>query len=193
MCGEKSCQTGDGSLALGSPPHVRGKGCTTHVLLPFSGITPAYAGKSYRCPVRSCFPEDHPRVCGEKGRGHRPARCGRGSPPHVRGKGLLQIFVTKPLGITPACAGKSRSGLGLSPAPTDHPRMCGEKEEHSMGFAVKTGSPPHVRGKAFSMWLYTPCMRITPAYAGKSFLYVFLSLFKKDHPRVCGEKVVPDV
>ena len=191
MCGEKSCQTGDGSLALGSPPHVRGKGCTTHVLLPFSGITPAYAGKSYRCPVRSCFPEDHPRVCGEKGRGHRPARCGRGSPPHVRGKGLLQIFVTKPLGITPACAGKRGKGNEQSNGNGDHPRTCGEKQCKVLLVHFPSGSPPRMRGKGERKRRHGNSGRITPAYAGKRSAACVCFLQDRDHPRVCGEKMMP--
>ena len=30
--------------------------------------------------------------------------------------------------------------------------------------------------------------RITPAYAGKSFVYSCYGAFNRDHPRVCGEK-----
>ena len=31
--------------------------------------------------------------------------------------------------------------------------------------------------------------RITPAYAGKSFVTVFVLNFGEDHPRLCGEKL----
>ena len=33
------------------------------------------------------------------------------------------------------------------------------------------------------------CIRITPAYAGKSWYAVLLIFSDQDHPRVCGEKV----
>ena len=33
-------------------------------------------------------------------------------------------------------------------------------------------------------------MRITPAYAGKSILLVFQSAVNRDHPRICGEKLI---
>ena len=31
-------------------------------------------------------------------------------------------------------------------------------------------------------------IRITPAYAGKSYRYSFRKICNKDHPRLCGEK-----
>ena len=31
---------------------------------------------------------------------------------------------------------------------------------------------------------------ITPAYAGKSCVFVFFCVLKWDHPRVCGEKLL---
>ena len=33
---------------------------------------------------------------------------------------------------------------------------------------------------------------ITPAHAGKSFLFVLLFAKQKDHPRTCGEKFFQD-
>ena len=31
-------------------------------------------------------------------------------------------------------------------------------------------------------------IRITPAYAGKSFAFAMIILYSRDHPRLCGEK-----
>lgn len=50
-----------------------------------------------------------------------------GSPPHVRGKVKLVPERGVTLGITPACAGKSRIRPRTAAAFGDHPRMCGEK------------------------------------------------------------------
>ena len=45
-----------------------------------------------------------------------------------------------------------------------------------------------MRGKGPAV-VYLACKeRITPAYAGKSFLYRLLLCLCRDHPRVCGEK-----
>ena len=46
MCGEKSSHTGELSLPLGSPPHVRGKDLIPALCCVVPGITPACAGKS---------------------------------------------------------------------------------------------------------------------------------------------------
>ena len=83
---EKTFQSLSVCRFVGSPPRMRGKARLFHELSPFTGITPAYAGKSSSCSHWSRFPEDHPRVCGEKG-----SFCCRfcavvGSPPRMRGK-----------------------------------------------------------------------------------------------------------
>ena len=45
-----------------------------------------------------------------------------------------------------------------------------------------------MRGKEHYAGLdYNP-IRITPAYAGKSFRFFILEGLKEDHPRICGEK-----
>ena len=86
---------------------MRGKENNRCTLFCKSGITPAYAGKSYTQLFLATTPRDHPRVCGEK-----PALILRitvlqGSPPRMRGKVLVpkDLFVFG--GITPAYAGKS--------------------------------------------------------------------------------------
>ena len=45
-----------------------------------------------------------------------------------------------------------------------------------------------MRGKAKSDYLGPLEGRITPAYAGKSFIFFRSSFLSADHPRVCGEK-----
>ena len=152
----------------GSPPRMRGKGTRIRQNLERVGITPAYAGKSYRCLVRSCFPEDHPRVCGEKEDMKKAGLNPIGSPPRMRGKACSACFHLRYLGITPAYAGKSqldpfRSGLGQ-----DHPRVCGEKCAWFWFRPLNWGSPPRMRGKAEVDITEWPQNRITPAYAGKS-------------------------
>ena len=71
-------------------------------------ITPAYAGKRTAGRNLLFARWDHPRVCGEKGCCKFSSRNHSGSPPRVRGKGVVHILVPEPLGITPAYAGKSR-------------------------------------------------------------------------------------
>ena len=86
MCGEKSVMEIIGTIAMGSPPRMRGKVVGSEELPGVVGITPAYAGKSHpACPERSRT-VDHPRVCGEKNQNLEWADSVLGSPPRVRGK-----------------------------------------------------------------------------------------------------------
>ena len=107
VCGENLSGQHAGGVRKGSPPRVRGKLCTLYFLSPLIGITPACAGKTALhtpgCPPR----RDHPRVCGENSRAKTMKRCGRGSPPRVRGKPRLIAFAVSGSRITPACAGKT--------------------------------------------------------------------------------------
>ena len=71
--------------------------------------------------------------------------------------------------ITPACAGK---------------RVCIPMRSCGGGIA------PRVRGKAPPWTTRGFRCRITPACAGKSTQRNQVTSHQKDHPRVCGEKVV---
>ena len=66
VCGEKfyvdEVLPGD----TGSPPRMRGKAAEQERQRLHSGITPAYAGKSYTQMYFATTARDHPRVCGEK-------------------------------------------------------------------------------------------------------------------------------
>ena len=47
-----------------------------------------------------------------------------------------------------------------------------------------------MRGKVALTLAADVCGRITPAYAGKSYLNRHFPKFKQDHPRLCGEKSI---
>ena len=127
VCGEKPYGYYQKDGHEGSPPRVRGKATHGGIGAILRGITPACAGKSTLTQAMPAGGRDHPRVCGEK----RDLRGGlffiRGSPPRVRGKGFPVLVVETAVGITPACAGKSRAGYRCRPRRRDHPRVCGEK------------------------------------------------------------------
>ena len=127
MCGEKDFKSAHPSQQLGSPPRMRGKvlqWCREDF---FSGITPAYAGKSNRRGSPQYNNRDHPRVCGEKFFliGLHPNT--QGSPPRMRGKATVAVVLAFRLRITPAYAGKSGLVTPHAPFRMDHPRVCGEK------------------------------------------------------------------
>ena len=87
---------------------MRGKGSPSNKLLDIIGITPAYAGKSQSCHNCAMVHRDHPRLCGEKRHKVYRKRADQGSPPPMRGKGIVNELSRKLDRITPAYAGKSR-------------------------------------------------------------------------------------
>ena len=153
-------------------------------------ITPAYAGK--RNIERGCKNgfEDHPRVCGEKSKYRGICALLPGSPPRMRGKELCPFTTMSAARITPAYAGKSLTIPKLYTRNRDHPRVCGEKEVRHQSRASGIGSPPRMRGKVLYYGSKDLTTRITPAYAGKSTVRRSRRGGRRDHPRVCGEKLV---
>ena len=129
-------------------------------------------------------------MCGEKQMADYAATEYGGSPPHVRGKASLPVLDTCLLGITPACAGKSKSCSMPVQAMQDHPRMCGEKGFGNQMDARRSGSPPHVRGKGLSFSFCISRYGITPACAGKRKFGIIIMDLSLDHPRMCGEKLL---
>ena len=154
------------------------------------GITPAYAGKSVFLALRSAISWDHPRVCGEK----KPlpaCPAGRqGSPPRMRGKACLKRPSGPGLRITPAYAGKSAGMACNGQIRQDHPRVCGEKVDGGRNRSRQMGSPPRMRGKERLAKNQRSVHGITPAYAGKRKVCDGSRHETRDHPRVCGEKII---
>ena len=105
-CGEKTNIILNALIIVGSPPHMRGKALSTRYHTPFSGITPAHAGKSCLHSL-PCQPrQDHPRTCGEKLILSPFSASIVGSPPHMRGKAESSARRPNFERITPAHAGK---------------------------------------------------------------------------------------
>ena len=127
VCGEKAYSKEMAGSEWGSPPRMRGKVLWAKLYWSMIGITPAYAGKSFKVKEFACKDGDHPRVCGEK----LPPHCcfcpAPGSPPRMRGKEVLSHRSELCFGITPAYAGKSFPFFGFIRLHWDHPRVCGEK------------------------------------------------------------------
>ena len=138
-----------------------------------------------------------------------PFTANWGSPPRMRGKDFHVGDGLRFAGITPAYAGKRGGFHRQLSRVKDHPRVCGEKRLSDEAEPCKRGSPPRMRGKARTLGFSIVCLRITPAYAGKSLIrkptktlkaritpaYAGKSCIRvasigrsRDHPRVCGEK-----
>ena len=148
VCGEKLRESRGLNRTRGSPPRMRGKVFDADYSILRSGITPAYAGKSY---TRTCYAynvRDHPRVCGEKHAAPVSAIWSAGSPPRMRGKEAAGKLCSPGRGITPAYAGKRMIIVPVGETHRDHPRVCGEKHSRAPAAHNDWGSPPRMRGKA---------------------------------------------
>ena len=167
MGGEKRIELIDSCIAEGSPPRGRGKADSFSGIHTASGITPAWAGKSFSSAMVSRISWDHPRVGGEKAAAALTLHGPVGSPPRGRGKAIVEEVIDVPGGITPAWAGKRspvRAGRSRS---QDHPRVGGEKQARDAYDEEVAGSPPRGRGKVNALLLIKIHFWITPAWAGK--------------------------
>ena len=167
-CGEKADIQVKDTPPEGSPPRMRGKACSHAHAHHERRITPAHAGKRGALFAKEDKPLDHPRACGEKLQIQVYNVQLLGSPPRMRGKGLMGNRPDVASGITPAHAGKSIFYSFLLYMLWDHPRACGEKRQNRIVGYKGKGSPPRMRGKALHMAHFAILFRITPAHAGKS-------------------------
>ena len=108
----------------------------------------------------------------------------------MRGKRFAFKHCLLYLRITPAYAGKTAYSDGVEVGASDHPRVCGENADNIKLIRIPDGSPPRMRGKPGAQGLHCHKNRITPAYAGKTFLLHSFMRGHRDHPRVCGENVI---
>ena len=168
MCGENFTPLPCDMMSAGSPPRVRGKQTPIASATSFWGITPACAGKTTVATAATRGYRDHPRVCGENYQWQRFSPSRAGSPPRVRGKLALCASGARGGGITPACAGKTRTAGRHGRQTGDHPRVCGENALSIFGCSPDEGSPPRVRGKQARRKIGLKFLGITPACAGKT-------------------------
>ena len=90
------------------------------------GITPAYAGNTYKNRGIKCGSKDHPRLRGEHVERYWKADGQEGSPPPTRGthlKSSSDLLINR---ITPAYAGNTNVALDATMLKGDHPRLRGE-------------------------------------------------------------------
>ena len=92
---------------------MRGKPDYTYVAYSDGGITPADAGKTFRCSFDAFRCRDHPRGCGENHFRIMTVAARMGSPPRMRGKPLRAVLIVVDIGITPADAGKTKQYQNL--------------------------------------------------------------------------------
>ena len=113
-----------------------------------------------------------------------------GSPPRRRGKDKAEHLVQDHIGITPAQAGKRCYLCASTKSSWDHPRVGGEKAKITPRLKRCRGSPPRGRGKVVRPDVVAKATGITPALAGKSYVFGPFRPGSWDHPRVGGEKQI---
>ena len=187
-CGEKPVLSTMLRAASGSSPRMRGEATSIIAICIMERITPACAGRSRHLRPLALGSGHHPRVRGEKLVALQASLACFGSPPRVRGEVHIRTFVLAVVGITPACAGRSRRRQRPPMPARDHPRVCGEKYRYSYINKPVKGSPPRVRGEGARCDEIGDHAGITPACAGRSLLALSAISISADHPRVCGEK-----
>ena len=130
----------------GSPPPTRGtRFFASSAVLPI-GITPAYAGNTYRDFYLFACNLDHPRLRGEHPLVAMLANLPKGSPPPTRGTHHLSPFINSSFGITPAYAGNTLYTSIVFYFSEDHPRLRGEHAMEKLKSSFDVGSPPPTRG-----------------------------------------------
>ena len=145
MCGKDFYKHFGFLIHEGSPPHVRERLILGRLEGTGNGITPACAGKTGQSLRSRRSGRDHPRMCGKDYQLPKALFTNPGSPPHVRER-LVYPRRRRPCpGITPACAGKTKLWLTVTPHLQDHPRMCGKDFAPIYDVHGRLGSPPHVR------------------------------------------------
>ena len=88
-------------------------------------------------------------------------------PPRARGRVHRKWLISNVLGITPACAGKSRGWSCRTPWTGNHPRVRGEERRRYLRASSQWESPPRARGRVEDQNLMPVVLGITPACAGK--------------------------
>ena len=125
----------------------------------------------------------------------------------MRERHVLRDDVAVNLRITPARAGKTRPACHRHERRQDHPRSCGKDvPSHSTSrpqdgsprscgkdifqlywISLNLGSPPLVRERPYVTDNLSVHTGITPARAGKTWVFCYGVWVKWDHPRSCGK------
>ena len=191
MCGEHHGLEHLLHAHRGSSPHVRGAQSVFAGAEWCEGIIPACAGSTRACRRWCAWSWDHPRMCGEHRRTMRAYQYPSGSSPHVRGALGPFPHVRPQRGIIPACAGSTLVLPWLFRCLRDHPRMCGEHSVPGISLCNHTGSSPHVRGAPTGLSAQFLHPGIIPACAGSTITLNLSTSTGRDHPRMCGEHLLP--
>ena len=110
----------------------------------------------------------HPRVGGENLVASRFRHVHDGSSPRGRGKLVEDEHRRVALGLIPAWAGKTTTGLASGLIWAAHPRVGGENRAARARSRRTSGSSPRGRGKLIRVDTQLLHVRLIPAWAGKT-------------------------
>ena len=95
--------------------------------------------------------------------------------------------VLRPMGNTPAYAGKTSPLPRRLPGMRKHPRLRGEDTATTSEYGLVKETPPLTRGRLSTGMASVPALRNTPAYAGKTRRLRRSPTTRWKHPRLRGE------
>ena len=124
--GENKFAPLNADFPLGSSPLTRGKRHSRPHALPWAGLIPAHAGKTFVWCVIFCLLGAHPRSRGENAISRPSIISACGSSPLTRGKRPARIEAFSRRRLIPAHAGKTSFHLRLLRSKRAHPRSRGE-------------------------------------------------------------------
>ena len=185
--GKTIAQASRASAVKETPPLTRGRRADQVGADSSTGNTPAYAGKTQRAPTPQARHGKHPRLRGEDDEANLQSLCHEETPPLTRGRPERGGFRQAPPRNTPAYAGKTFHEEVENLPLGKHPRLRGEDAfRTSLPYSV-VETPPLTRGRPILRNGSAMRMGNTPAYAGKTHSFSFVSLIFEKHPRLRGE------
>ena len=109
----------------------------------------------------------------------------------MRGKRVGELASRSYQRNIPAYAGKTRVTGKTAFFMPEHPRVCGENEVKWADMTARSGTSPRMRGKQPPAAPWTIFTGNIPAYAGKTISGSLWHNRFEEHPRVCGENLLP--
>ena len=135
----------------------------------------------------------HPRSRGEHFLPKGTMSATFGSSPLARGTLRAAIAHSAPFRLIPARAGNTYVQTGVRTDSAAHPRSRGEHSIETLADSLRYGSSPLARGTQTSLSTALYAIRLIPARAGNTMIWMFPTVKMSAHPRSRGEHSVSSV
>jgi hypothetical protein len=184
--GEHARASSRGGTTRDSPPLARGARVVALAGDVVLGLTPACAGSTSPSATPPTASRTHPRLRGEHVAPASRDRLRTDSPPLARGAPALGDGWRSVYGLTPACAGSTRTPSGRGRRGRTHPRLRGEHPASGSPSSTAS-SPPLARGARLHGPPRARRRGLTPACAGSTHHGPGRPMGRRTHPRLRGE------